>query len=72
MRHEGMKITRRKLAAALAPAALLAQPTPQVPPIPANPEEELAAARALNQRNAAALDRFPLPMAAEPAFQFKP
>jgi hypothetical protein len=68
-----MKITRRKLAAAaLAPAALLAQTPPQAPPpIPANPAEELAAARAQNQRNSAALDKFTVAMSTEPAFQFK-
>ncbi len=65
-----MKISRRKLAMAMiTPAALLAQ-TPQ-PPIPANPEEELAAIREQNRRNSQALDEFPVPMAAEPAFQFK-
>ena len=64
-----MKITRRKLGAVvLAPAALLAQ-TPA--PIPANPEEELAAMREQNRRNAQALNEFEVPMAAEPAFQFK-
>jgi len=64
-----MKITRRKLAAALiSPAAMLAQ-TP--PPIPANPTEELAAAREQNRRNAQTLDEFPLPMPVEPAFHFK-
>ena len=64
-----MKITRRQLAvAALAPAALAAQ---NPPPVPANPEEEMAAARAQNQRNSAALEKFAVPMDAEPAFQFK-
>jgi hypothetical protein len=64
-----MKITRRRLAmAALAPAALPAQ-TP--PPIPANREEELAAVREQNRRNAEALDKFKVPVAAEPAFVFK-
>ena len=66
-----MKITRRQLTA-LAPAALLAQSQPPTPPpIPANPEEELAAARAQNQRNSAALEKFSIAMSAEPAFQFK-
>ena len=64
-----MKITRRKLAAALAPAALLAQ-APQ-PPIPSNPDEELAATRAQNQRTSQALDKFAVPMAVEPATVFK-
>ena len=64
-----MKITRRKLGAAvLAPAALLAQAPP---PIPANAEEELAAVREQNRRNAEILDKFQVPMAAEPAFVFK-
>jgi hypothetical protein len=66
-----MKITRRKLGAALiAPAALLAQP-PAPPPIPSNPEEELAAIREQNRRNAQALDEVRVPMTVEPAFQFK-
>ena len=65
-----MKITRRRFGAAvIAPAALLAQTPP--PPIPSNPEEELAAFRDQNRRNAQALDEFRVPMAAEPAFQFK-
>jgi hypothetical protein len=65
-----MKITRRKLAAAaLAPAALLAQ-APQSP-IPTNPEEELTAIREQNRRNSQTLDEFRVPMAAEPAVQFK-
>jgi hypothetical protein len=66
-----MKITRRKLAAAvIAPAALMAQPqTP--PPIPANAEEELTAVREQNRRNAHALDGVKIPMATEPAFTFK-
>ena len=65
-----MKITRRGLATAImAPAALLAQAPP--PPIPANPEEEMTAAREQNRRNAQALDEFRVPMAVEPAFQFK-
>ena len=64
-----MKITRRQLGmAALAPAALTAQ-TP--PPIPANAEEELAAVREQNKLNAQALDNVSVPMALEPAFQFK-
>jgi hypothetical protein len=67
-----MKITRRELgAAALAPAALLAQTPPQPPPVPASPAEELAAMKDLNRRYSEALDKFPVPMAAEPAFQFK-
>ena len=64
-----MKITRRQLGAALlAPAALAAQAPPAVP---STPEEELAATREQNRRNSEALDKFPVPMATEPAFQFK-
>lgn len=68
-----MKITRRKLAAvALAPALLAQTPPSQTPPpIPSNPEEELAAARAQNQRNSQALDKFAVPIATEPATVFK-
>ena len=66
-----MKITRREMAAALAPAGMLAQNPQTPPPIPANAAEELAATRALNQRNSAALEKFSLEMAVEPAFQFK-
>ena len=64
-----MKITRRRLAAALAPAVLRAQAPP--PPIPATMEEELAAVREQNRRNADILAKFKVPMEAEPAFLFK-
>ena len=65
-----MKITRRRLAAAaLGQTALLAQ-APQ-PPLPATMEQELAAVREQNQRNAEALAKVKLPMQAEPAFVFK-
>ena len=65
-----MKMTRRKLGAAvLAPAALLAQAPP--PSIPSSPDEELAAVRAQNRSNAQALDKVRVPMSAEPAFVFK-
>ena len=65
-----MKITRRKLGAAMiAPAALLAQAPP--PPIPATREEELAAVKEQNRRNAEAINKVKLPMSTEPAFTFK-
>ena len=65
-----MKISRRKLAAAIiAPAALLAQTPPS--PLPSNPEEELAAAREQNRSNAKTLDEFRVPTPVEPAFLFK-
>ena len=65
-----MKITRRKLAAsALASAAALAQ-TP--PPAPAeSPEELLKAAREQVKRTGETLAKHRIPMATEPAFQFK-
>jgi hypothetical protein len=69
-----MKITRRGLVlggAGVSAAPLLAQ-APQAPPaVGSTPEEELAAARKQNASNAAALDKFRVPMATEPAFQFK-
>ena len=63
-----MKLTRRQLATALTSAAALAQ-TPSGPP--ATPEEELKAARDRVKANGAALARQEVPMATEPAFQFK-
>jgi hypothetical protein len=63
-----MKLTRRQLATALTAAAALAQ-TPSGPP--ATPEDELKAARDRFQANGAALARREVPMATEPAFQFK-
>jgi hypothetical protein len=63
-----MKLTRRQLAIALTSAAALAQ-TPSGPP--ATPEEELKAARDRVQANGAVLARQEVPMATEPAFQFK-
>ncbi|MBI1787678.1 MAG: hypothetical protein HYR60_09040 [Acidobacteria bacterium] len=58
-------MTRRKLALAAmgSGAAALAQP--------AQPEDDLAAARKQAQSNADALAKFELPMSAEPAFVFK-
>ena len=63
-----MKLTRRKLAARwYRPPLLSAQQTParQVR------DDDLKAARDRLKANAAALGRVPLPMATEPAFQFK-
>jgi hypothetical protein len=64
-----MKITRRKLATTLVSSAVAAAQTIQ--PVPSTPEEELKAARASNRRNAEVLQKFKVPMATEPAFQFK-
>ena len=63
-----MKFTRRQLATALTSAAALAQ-TPSGPP--ATPEEELKAARDRLKANGATLAKQEVPMATEPAFQFK-
>jgi hypothetical protein len=63
-----MKLTRRELATALSSAAALAQ-TPSGPP--ATPEEELKAARDRVLANGAALAKQEVPVATEPAFQFK-
>jgi len=63
-----MKLTRRQLAVALAPAAALAgaaaQPT-------ADDDVELRAARDRAAANGKTLESQAVPMAAEPAFQFK-
>ena len=63
-----MKLTRRQLATALTSAAALAQTTSGPP---ATPEDELKAARDRVKANGAALDRQEVPVAVEPAFQFK-
>ena len=64
-----MKVTRRKLAAAvIAPsAASLAQAQRTVPAA----DEELAAARERMRANSQSLGRENVPMPTEPAFQFK-
>ncbi len=69
------KFTRRELAAALSTSAVvLARPQGQAPaqPLPASSDEELKASQAQLRANADQLDKFPLPMAAEPATTFKP
>jgi hypothetical protein len=71
------RFTRRDLAAALSASAILAarlpgRPQDQPQALPANPDEELKASQAQLRENAAQLDAFPLPMAAEPATIFKP
>jgi hypothetical protein len=63
-----MRLTRRQLATALTSAAAMAQ-TQSGPA--ATPEEELKAARDRVQANGAALAKQEVPMATEPAFQFK-
>jgi hypothetical protein len=63
-----MKLTRRKLATVLVSATAMAAQQPQPAPAPA---DDLKAARDRLQSNAAALAGTPIPMATEPAFQFK-
>jgi hypothetical protein len=63
-----MILTRRKLATVLTCGVALAQTAPQPP---GTPEQEIQAARDRIKANAAALAAQPLPMATEPAFQFK-
>ena len=63
-----MQLTRRKLAAVLTSGAALAQ-TPATPP--QTPDDLLQVARERNKANAAALTAETVPMATEPAFQFR-
>ena len=64
-----MKLTRRQLATALAPAMALAKTATQ--PAAAAPDEELRAARNRVKTNGETLAGEAVPMAVEPAFQFK-
>jgi hypothetical protein len=63
-----MKLTRRKLASVLVAATAGAA---QQPPAPPTSDSDLQAARDRLQANAATLAKTPIPMATEPAFQFK-
>jgi hypothetical protein len=64
------QFTRRQLAVAVAGStAMLAQTTP--PPLPANPEEEIAAIRTQLRANSELLAKFDLPISTEPAAHFK-
>ena len=66
------RLTRRELAAVVSTsAALLASPQN---PAPANADanDELTAARNEQRTRTAQLDKFPLPIFAEPATTFKP
>jgi hypothetical protein len=64
-----MKLTRRKLATALLSATAVAAQQPQT--VPAAADADLKIARDRLQANVAALAGTPIPMATEPAFQFK-
>jgi hypothetical protein len=61
-------MTRRELALAAAPAAALAQTDPAKPE---TAEDLLAAARTQIRNNSAALAKYKIETALEPAFQFK-
>jgi hypothetical protein len=63
-----MKLTRRRLAA-LVTATVVAAPAQ--PPQPAADEDLLKTKRDLMRANAAAVASREIPMATEPAFQFK-
>jgi hypothetical protein len=64
-----MKLTRRELPAALvAPAAAMAQAPAPAPPAGG---DDLKAAREQTRRTGETLAKFEVPMATEPAFQFK-
>ena len=62
------RLSRREFAAAAGavPAALAQAPAPPPPP-----EDDNAASRRNLEQNLAALDKFKLPQATEPAFLFK-
>ena len=69
-----MKLTRRKLASLIAPAAIVsrsARPAAAQAPAPQPPASALDAARARMKQNGGALAQQSVPMDAEPAFQFK-
>lgn len=62
-----MKLTRRQWATVLAPAVAIARTAAP----PATADEELRAARERVKTNGETLAGQPVPMSAEPAFQFK-
>jgi hypothetical protein len=66
-----MKLTRRKLAALAAAAVAAPSSVPAAPQQPSAGEDLLKAKRGQMQANAAALANVDVPMATEPAFQFK-
>ncbi len=64
-----MKLTRRQMVSALAPAAMLSPASAQS--TPASPADELKAAEARLKANSEALSKLQVPMDTEPAFQFR-
>ena len=65
-----MKLTRRKLASVLVSATAMAAQQPP-PAAPASAPDDLQTARDRLQANVRALAAIPIPMATEPAFQFR-
>lgn len=65
-----IKLTRRDIAVVLSGSAAALAQTPNPPP-PQNADDEVQAARSQIRQNAQQLAQFPLPMATEPATQFK-
>jgi hypothetical protein len=66
-----MKLTRRKLAAAVAATAAAGVPLLAQTPAPPAPDDELKAARDRLKATGDTLAGQAVPMATEPAFQFK-
>jgi hypothetical protein len=66
-----MKLTRRTLAATLLSAAAVPAAAQTPPPQPAADEDLIKTARDRIRANSAALANQKVPMATEPAFQFK-
>lgn len=72
------EVTRRQIARTLAAGTVLAKASvpplaaqAPTPPLPANPEEELKAARGDARQRAEQLAKVVIPMSTEPAFVFK-
>ena len=70
MNEMSIKLTRRETVLGLSASAVLLAQTP-APPLPANSDEELKAARDQIQQNLQQLDKVPMPMSTEPAIHFK-
>lgn len=66
-----LKVTRRKLAATLVSGTALAQAAAQQPPSSSSADADLKTARDRLVANAVAVGAVSIPMATEPAFQFK-
>lgn len=66
-----MKLSRRDLTVAAAAAALATKTHAQTAPAGNTPQDQARLARENNQRASETLAKFEIPMATEPAFQFK-